>query len=109
MSELLAIRFARNPSVVNRRVAGETILVPIERQIDKEPVLYTLDETAAFLWDRINGQQTGWDLVDALAARYDVERTQAERDVRTFLEQLQGIGAIRAPESDKVPVEDSQR
>lgn len=91
---LLDIRFEREATMVTRRVAGEIILVPITRRIGEEAALYTLDEVAAFLWERLDGQQTGRDLITLLESTYTVERGQAEQDVQTFLTHLQHIEAI---------------
>lgn len=93
--DLLEIRFEKNSSIVTRKVAGETILVPITRSIGNEPCLYTLDDTATFIWDRLDGQTTGRDLISAVMCSYEVSSEQAEGDVRTFLEQLQSVSAIQ--------------
>lgn len=103
MTNPLDSRFERQPTMVTRRVAGEVLLVPITRRMEEEASLYTLDEVAAFLWDRLDGHHTGRELVEALKAAYVVETAQAEQDVRHFVEQLTSIEAIR-PVTDTVPV-----
>lgn len=94
MNALLEARFEPHPSIVTRKVAGEIILVPVSGRIT-EPCLYTLDETAAFLWEQLTGKPTGLDLIQALESNFSVEKEQAETDVQAFLEQLQSIGAIQ--------------
>ena len=91
----LDIKFEKNPSVVTRKVAGETILVPISRSIGNEPCLYTLDDTAAFLWERLDGHRHGRDLARELTLSYEVSPEQAETDVQAFLEQLKSVELIR--------------
>ncbi len=95
MTDLLNIRFERQPTMVSRRVAGEVLLVPVTRRMGEEASLFTLDEVAAFLWDQMDGHHTGRDLIQALEANYAVESGQAEQDVRAFLDQLQSVEAIR--------------
>ncbi len=95
MADLLNIRFERQPTMVSRRVAGEVLLVPVTRRMGEEAALFTLDEVAAFLWDQMDGHHTGRDLIQALESNYAVENGQAEQDVRTFLDQLQSVEAIR--------------
>ncbi|OFW29522.1 MAG: hypothetical protein A3H97_01185 [Acidobacteria bacterium RIFCSPLOWO2_02_FULL_65_29] len=90
----LGTRYEHEPSIVTRRVAGEVILVPT-RQMSGDAALFTLDEVAAFLWERLDGQRTGKDLVAALESSYAAEPEQAAADVRTFLEQLESIDAVR--------------
>lgn len=95
MTDLLETRFERQPAMVTRRVAGELILVPDTRRMDREAALYVLDDVAAFLWERLDGQHTGHDLIRALVASYSVSPQEAEKDVRTFLAQLEEIEALR--------------
>jgi hypothetical protein len=93
---LLDMKFEKSPSVVTRKVAGETILVPISRSIGNEPCLYTLDDTATFLWERLDGQRAGRDLAKELTVSYEVATKQAETDVQAFLEQLKSVELIRS-------------
>ena len=93
--DLLDIRFEHEPAIVTRQVAGEVILVPTRRIMGDEGALFTLDDVAAFLWERLDGKRSGRDLITALESAYSAEPGQAERDVRIFLEQLQSIEAIR--------------
>lgn len=95
-TDLLDARFVKNSSVVTRKVAGETILVPISRSIGNEPCLYTLDDTAAFLWERLDGERTGRDLARELTTSYEVAKEQAETDVQAFLEQLKSVELVRS-------------
>jgi hypothetical protein len=92
-SDTLDVTFEREPSLVTRRVAGEVILVPT--QWTGGAALFTLDEVATFLWERIDGQRTGRELASLVEAEYETRIDEAERDVREFLEQLRSIEAIR--------------
>lgn len=96
-TDLLNIKFEKHPSVVTRQVAGETILVPISRSIGNEPCLYTLDETATFLWERLDGRRTGHDLAKELTLSYEVSEEQAGSDVQTFLGELKSVELICSP------------
>ena len=86
--------FQPHPSIVTRHVADEAILVPVTGRMAQEASLYTLNETSAFLWERLDGKRTGRDLVKEFMEAYEVEGAQAELDVRKFLAQLEEIGAI---------------
>lgn len=93
--DILGIPFQRQPTLVTRRVASEVILVPVTgRMAQQEASLYTLNETSAFLWERLDGKRTGRELAQELKGVYEVEATQAESDVRNFLTQLQEIEAV---------------
>lgn len=90
----MEIRFAKNPGVVTRQVVGETILIPLTKKMGEQACLYTLDETAAFLWERLDGQASGRDLALALKTAYEIDLERAEADVCLFLEELRSVNAI---------------
>ncbi|HVO33748.1 MAG TPA: PqqD family protein, partial [Elusimicrobiota bacterium] len=93
-TEILNGAFQKQPHMVTRRVAGEIILVPVVRQVDAEASLFTLDDVAAFLWERIDGRRTGGELAAELQQAYAVDAATAGADVGRFLAQLQDAGAI---------------
>lgn len=93
--EMLQTTFERDPAMVARRVAGEIVLVPIKPKISGDPSLYTLDEAAAFLWEKIEQGVTGQDLIEELLSRYEASQEQANQDVRNLVEELLSIEAIR--------------
>jgi len=95
-TNLLEAQFKRQPEMVARRVAGEIILVPIKPQIKEDPCLYTLDEIAAFLWEKLEQGSSGEELIEALLCQYSVSREQAVQDVQNFLEELLSIEAIHS-------------
>ena len=94
MSEILDNHYLSHPSIITRQVAGETILVPVSRRVSSEPALYTLDETGAFLWQRLNTGASGRALVESILASYAADRAQVEQDVRQFLAELIAIEAV---------------
>ena len=93
-SELLDVRYKRETSLVTRQIAGETILVPVTRQMDREAALYSLDAVGGFLWNELGKEVKGEDLISALTSEYSVNVEQAKSDVENFLEQLLEIEAI---------------
>lgn len=92
---LLSAAFERRSALVTRRIAGETVLVPVAGPLAGGAFLFTLNETSTFLWERLDGRRTGWDLVKELQASYEVAGSQAEADVLLFLEQLREIEAVQ--------------
>ena len=53
--------------------------------------LYTLNETAGFLWENLNETATVESLKTALLENFDVEDSVAERDIQNFLENLKKL------------------
>jgi len=50
--------------------------------------IMSVNETGAFLWDRLSAGSTEKELLDCLVSEYGVDRETAENDVRVFLEEL---------------------
>lgn len=69
-----------------RNICGENIIIAHGvKNIDFTRVI-TLNESAAFLWNKVAGKDfTEQDMVEALLAEYEVERPQAEADVKALL------------------------
>lgn len=86
--------YRRDPDVVCRRVATEIFLVPIKQNV-REVGLFTMNEVAAFVWDRLDGRNTLEDLARDVAAEFDVDARTARRDIETLLAKLVKIGSIR--------------
>lgn len=88
------LRYRKNDSFVSRRIAGETILVPIRRGVGNLDSIYTLNEAASFIWERIDGTMTVKDLQAALLEEFDVGPEAAASDLEAFLSDMTAIQAI---------------
>jgi hypothetical protein len=53
-------------------------------------ILYTLNETGVFIWNKVDGKHTGSDIVHLLTEAFAVEEHVATRDVEELLEQMNG-------------------
>lgn len=49
---------------------------------------FPLNESGALIWGMCDGSRTAEQIVDAMAAHYDAERSEIERDTRAFLDVL---------------------
>lgn len=92
----LQVRYARAERIVGRRIADEYVLVPIVGRGADVDALFTLSRVGAFIWEQLDGERDGEQVIAALLARFDVARARAEQDYREFVEQLLSIGAVRA-------------
>ena len=80
-----------------RDVCGENIIIAhgVEN-IDFTKVI-TLNESAAYLWKKVEGRDfTESELVDALLDEYEVEKPQAEADVKALVASWQNAGLVEA-------------
>lgn len=78
----------RSPSVVTRKTGNEYVLVPVADNIADMNSVYTLNETGAFLWELIDGENNVEDMIEALIREYDVEEQSATNDVLEFLTEM---------------------
>jgi hypothetical protein len=84
--------------MVGRKIGLEYVLVPLaERGADLDSIL-NLNKVAAFVWEQLDGERSGKDVVAAIVARFDVDEAQARHDYLELVDTLEGLGAIeRAP------------
>lgn len=89
------IRFERDPSVVHREIAGESILVPVRsRSADLESI-FTLNSVGSRIWELMDGERPLVEIKELLAGEYAVTPQQLEADVLDFVEQLLEADVVR--------------
>ena len=74
---------------VLRSVGGHSIVVPVGAQTIDLNCMITLNDTGAFLWQRLQQDCTAQELTEALLAEYEIETAVAEADVAGFIEKLE--------------------
>ena len=75
-------------------VAGTLVVVPVGEAAVAFRGMITLNATGAYLWERLENEQTEQSLTDALVVRYEVEEEVARADVKAFLGKLRDVGAL---------------
>ena len=78
----------RSPSVVTRKTGNEYVLVPVTNNIADMNSVYTLNETGAFLWELIDGENNIEDMIEALIREYDIDEQSAANDVIEFINEM---------------------
>ena len=76
-----------------REVAGQTVVLPIGGDLDMD-MMITLNETGAFLWEKLQADTDEAALAAALLANYDVDEATAKQAVADFVEKLSGNGFL---------------
>lgn len=77
----------RTPGIVARRIAEETILVPVRRRA-QEMGLFTLNEVGTFVWERLDGASTLREIASGIAEEFAVDAERADADLVAFAELL---------------------
>lgn len=78
----------KSPHIIARRTGDEYVLVPVTDSLADMTGMYTLNETAAFIWDHIDGSATVADIAAAVAEEYDTDNDTAARDVVSFVKDV---------------------
>ena len=76
-----------------RQIAGQTVVLPGGDVLDLN-MMITLNETGAFLWERLNEETSVEALVTALLGEYDVDEKTAQQAVEAFVQKLNDHGFL---------------
>ena len=76
-----------------RTVAGMHIAVPVSAKSDFDGMI-TLNETALFLWKKLETGCTKESLVQALTNEYDVDEEKARTDLNDILQKFREMDII---------------
>jgi hypothetical protein len=79
---------------VIRRIADETVAIPVGSVKGGFSGIISLNEVGEFLFAQLAEEQTEESLISALLAEYDVSRETAQTDVREFLDHLSQAGLL---------------
>ena len=79
--------FTRNPDVSWRTIEGQSVLV-----FNREGEIQVLNEVGTYVWEHMG--ESVEIMARGIASEYDVSEEEASRDVKAFLEELKGSGAI---------------
>ena len=76
-----------------REVAGQIVVLPIGGDLDMD-LMITLNDTGAFLWEKLQKETDENALVAAVLAEYDTDEATAKQAVAGFVEKLNGHGFL---------------
>ena len=94
--------------VISKIIDDEAIIIKLE-----QGVYYSLNELGSLIWKMIVGKNTSSSIVDYIVANYSVGMSQAEKDVKIFLDKIyeeqliipsdESVASSVEPKSDKLP------
>lgn len=91
----LSARFVKDGHVVTRRIAGETIIVPVRSHVGDLDSIYTLNPVGTRIWEWIDGRTSVGQIVEAICETHDVSPEVVARDLAEFLGALEAAGLVR--------------
>ena len=90
----MALVYHKKKELLARRIAGETIIVPIRGKLADMQNIFAVNVVAEFIWERMDGKNTLDQIVGEVAAHFDVGEGQARSDVVEFVDELSQAGLI---------------
>ena len=87
--------YRRNPNIVFREIAGESILVPIHHQVGEADSIYVLNETGTRIWEFADGKRTLADIIGMISAEFDVDDKTAADDLIEYVGEMRAVGALQ--------------
>lgn len=86
--------YKKDDSIVYRKIADEFIMVPIRQNVGDLESIYTLNETAARIWELIDGKVKVRKIKERIVEEFEVTPEEAEKDIIEHLQQLEEIKAV---------------
>ena len=90
--------FVRSQAVVSRRIAGETLIVPVRGKVGDLASIYSFNQTGSLIWQLLESPKSASELISIVEQEYAVSREQAEQDVKQFLHDMQTVDLVQVRE-----------
>jgi len=81
--------FCRNPKLPSQEIQGQVVIV-----VPAQSEMHQLDEVGSFLWGELGIRRSAQELVRAVCEEFDVDPSQAEKDIGAFLAALDDKGLL---------------
>ena len=89
MNDQSSRSFVADTALVTRRIADETILVPVSSRVGDLDSIYTLTEIGSRIWSLLQEAPISLDqIVSVVCAEYDVSAEVASEDAAAFIDTL---------------------
>ena len=77
--------YQRAENIVSRKIAGETILVPIRGKLADMQNIFTLNAVGAYIWNQLDGTKSLALILESVLDHFEVSRQEAEKDILEFM------------------------
>lgn len=87
--------YRKTDEIVSRRVAGETIIVPVKGKLADMQRIFTLNAAAECIWGLLDGERSLKTVREEVLSRFDVDRERAGTDIGELIGELSDADLIR--------------
>lgn len=77
-----------------KKIADDYVVIPYEDNIVNFKAMIVLNETGAFLWNKLQNDITFEELCENLSTEFEVDGETAKTDAEEFISILKGKGLI---------------
>ena len=77
-----------------RKLGGEYMVAPTGAAAKELHGVIRLNEVGAFLWDKLQKEQSEESLISAILDEYEIDTKTAESDVENFLKAIREAGLL---------------
>ena len=84
----------RSSDFIKRKIGTRYVIVAIGKAAKRFAGMISVNGTGAVIWDLLQEDKSMSELVEALLARYEIDRETAEADASAFVASLKEVGAI---------------
>lgn len=92
------MKLKKNPDLILRTIAGETVLIPTGSFAGKFNGIINLNGPAAFIWEKMEEVSSREEMVQLMLDRYEIDEETARKDVNGFLDTAIHVGYAREEE-----------
>ena len=80
--------YKKEDGIISRKIAGETLLVPVMGGLADMQRIFSLGRVADFIWEQIDGRSSVSEINEKIVAVFDVDKQEAGADLIEFLDEL---------------------
>ncbi|MCX7935742.1 MAG: PqqD family protein, partial [Planctomycetota bacterium] len=91
--------YRRRADVIARHIGEEVILVPLTKGAGDLENLYTLNEVAAYIWEKTEQPQSLEEIVQEVVREFEVQEAEAAADAAAFLSDMVAAGLMERRET----------
>ena len=93
------MKLIKNPELILRTIAGESVLIPTGSMAAKFNGMISLNGVAAFIWEQMDQVDSREQMVQMILDRYEIDEETARKDVNGFLDTAIQVGYARDEEA----------
>jgi hypothetical protein len=94
-------RYRKSENVVTRRIAEQTILVPVSANVAELDSIYMLNDLGTRVWELIGREKNLDQIVKTITAEYEVDAEEATSSVLEFLNSLRDAKLVASESRTK--------